>query len=515
MSALLVRIGKKIEGHVWFHLLLKLFEWSWAPIAAVAYIAWILVKNRPMEWSILSLLLVLSSVCIVYAVRMHRQPQREESTRLKEEVATSQSPSLGRPEDSMQWLAVLAKADATFMAQRINILCATATLKPHLDKGEPYLDLEIGVLNASVFTVTLDHLDGKMTYQQNPLQHPPELNGGTRTIQHGESGTIVMRQWVQATTADSMRRKSPIVLDSGRVAAFFSYEYLGRKESVRVAFGGECFKTPEVEVERLKQESHDHEFRSREREIWELKASARWIRSQWPLCNFVRRPIYKAFWVVEAKAHVSGSAPLDNREWVEVAIRWRERFENLPKTMTYEPRYLNSLDFEEAMSYLDCELLSTDKPMLPNKRPNISLTRYGVETQRGTAGFYAKNVGDRDAFDVDIIAMRFGKFILSFGDPVKMLSVESGEHFIGMSVTVGEHEQTQTSDKWGLFEVVREWQTCNSYWNEPEFVIRLKYRDSENRWYTSRYAWCLQPSESGMKVISLNYLEQEMLRQQQ
>lgn len=138
-------------------------------------------------------------------------------------------------------MAACASRFAKYVATDGSILEQCSRL-PHLDAQEPFVDLRVEFVNATVFELTLDRVQGRIQYRDNLLQRAPEIvNGGV--ARHGEWFTVDVRQWLLPETAQRMRDELPVTLKTGNCAFMFRFEdETGAAQTMRCAFPDGIFR---------------------------------------------------------------------------------------------------------------------------------------------------------------------------------------------------------------------------------------------------------------------------------
>src|SRR5437763_10285323 len=76
---------------------------------------------------------------------------------------------------NFDWLKLIAIKDDQQIQQRIHVQNTTAANQSYLDAPNPYIDLEIGFINASVFELLPVRIEGRLQYLNHDLEVPPEL----------------------------------------------------------------------------------------------------------------------------------------------------------------------------------------------------------------------------------------------------------------------------------------------------------------------------------------------------
>jgi hypothetical protein len=132
----------------------------------------------------------------------------------------AQTPNTTKHDSS--WLEELADQDDQQMPNSIHAQSLSATNEPHLDAPNPYVDLRLLFINASVFTLTPIRADGRFKYRGYDLRDLPELFKKA-PIGHARYGEIVIRQWLTPEVAKQISTDKPVSLETGHVAVWFSY----------------------------------------------------------------------------------------------------------------------------------------------------------------------------------------------------------------------------------------------------------------------------------------------------
>jgi hypothetical protein len=222
--------------------------------------------------------------------------------------------------------------------------------------------------------------------------------------------------------------------------------------------------------------------------VWHLKAGAREIKRNWPGSDFLDRPACKDLWITE-RLRPAATAGIDDRGWLNSAIRWYEKLYSSDVVKGVDLRNLQSLDFDEFIEFLDfyeCQqcgdgyALPLPFSIAPAGSPAASIVRFEIKSSR--FGAILKNHDERAAFDVRIVPFRIGKYRFSFADTVNTLTKEQGEVFIEAMVEAPGEIRMGFS----VFDAVRE----RFLSVDDGFVpvnARLTYRDSANKHYACRH----------------------------
>ncbi|MDQ2963202.1 MAG: hypothetical protein M3R31_08615 [Pseudomonadota bacterium] len=137
------------------------------------------------------------------------------------------------------WLEQLADKDDKEMSNRIRPIHESAYNEPHLDAPNPYIDLRLAFINASVFTLAPVRADGRFRLRGYDLQAMAELFQ-KQPIGHAEYGSIVIRQWLTPDAAKEISTNRPVSLETGNVAVWFGYTNAkGENKEARSSIGND------------------------------------------------------------------------------------------------------------------------------------------------------------------------------------------------------------------------------------------------------------------------------------
>jgi hypothetical protein len=120
-------------------------------------------------------------------------------------------------------LQEMAEEDSGKLAQRLHEVGTRAEF--HFSAGaDPYIDIFIDLVNASVFQlVTFGETEGHARYGANPLATTSHVVDPPFTLEHGETRTMVIRQFLSENVADLMwaERSRKVLLDLSFVSVSF------------------------------------------------------------------------------------------------------------------------------------------------------------------------------------------------------------------------------------------------------------------------------------------------------
>jgi hypothetical protein len=249
-------------------------------------------------------------------------------------------------------------------------------------------------------------------------------------------------------------------------------ELEAKSEDTALAFDGE-FR------ERIAKHIHVRES------IWLLKEPARKIKRLWPGADFLDRPANRDLWI-KPRDRPPGYSDIDDRGWLDDAIRWNEQFSRSPVVVGVDPGLLKSLDFDEIMDLCDryerqqCGMM-VPISSAPPSAPHVGISKFGMKN--GRYGAFVENYRSTAAFEIRITPVRVGRYRFSFGTTVNTLTKDNGPQFIECSVK----EPPITS--WNgltLFDALGERFKCIDDGFVP-LNLYVTYHDSQNLRYEARH----------------------------
>lgn len=155
-------------------------------------------------------------VAVIWASKRF-QPQLQQQNQQKDAQETTRS-----------WLDNLAKVDAYHMPERFHFIWAAVEVMKHLDASDPYLELLVPFVNSSVFSVTIEGINGNVYFRQHPLQRGPEIVKVMPSIDHGTFNFITVRQWISPHTVKEINdvkeaQNVTVTLDTDRLIASLAF----------------------------------------------------------------------------------------------------------------------------------------------------------------------------------------------------------------------------------------------------------------------------------------------------
>jgi hypothetical protein len=124
----------------------------------------------------------------------------------------------------------LGRFDALAVAQDRNIgaffytVTREMTCRAELFAAEPFVDMDLVVINLSVFDMELVGIDGRIRYQNEPLSLAPELRKPV-SLTHGKYHRVFLRQWLTKDVVGHMVKHTPdtSLLGTGSFGLLFRY----------------------------------------------------------------------------------------------------------------------------------------------------------------------------------------------------------------------------------------------------------------------------------------------------
>jgi hypothetical protein len=180
------------------------------------------------------------ALVVVYADRFKRKPAKSSDVRSK---------------DSESTLHAIADTDSREIEKRISYVIERMHCIPNLGAIEPYIDLSFFLLNLSVFTLTLEKVEGRLTYGPHggpSLHFQATIPERGFNMEHAFQGELMLRQSVLPDTADKIAKSERVVLGTGTVALWFWYtDLLGERRSIRKAFPDQMFTIQTLTTEKI------------------------------------------------------------------------------------------------------------------------------------------------------------------------------------------------------------------------------------------------------------------------
>jgi len=166
-------------------------NWSWPEVALVFGGAF---------FFLLPLFALLGLVVKPWAKAKRVQPQPQPSEGLAESKKPSPPPVDEKAMPS--WLEGVLHEDKERLASRVYGR-VEQWFFTHIDTTEPYIEVIIRIINASIFSLRLTGVEGQFSISQIRCNQFAQMEGASR-IPHGESGNIHIRQPISKETAGLM-----------------------------------------------------------------------------------------------------------------------------------------------------------------------------------------------------------------------------------------------------------------------------------------------------------------------
>jgi len=84
------------------------------------------------------------------------------------------------------------------------------------------VDLNVEIINASVFDITVTHVEGRVRWADNEFQRDLEVFG-IRVLKSGDRLMLIVRQPIRQPEIASMKRTGRLTLDGSGIRIYFSY----------------------------------------------------------------------------------------------------------------------------------------------------------------------------------------------------------------------------------------------------------------------------------------------------
>jgi len=149
--------------------------------------------------------------------------------------------ALAQPQTSPavpDWLLAVAENDIGNAQTFLYMPRETIYTRPALTAPEPYVDFWFGVINATVYEMTVTG-KGRFFYLQHPLStEPSALNDAQMIIRHGDYNQFAFRQWIRPEVANAILAGPVRHFTAGSFVLMFRFvDSAGKEHSVEKSFG--------------------------------------------------------------------------------------------------------------------------------------------------------------------------------------------------------------------------------------------------------------------------------------
>jgi hypothetical protein len=108
--------------------------------------------------------------------------------------------------------------------------------------AEPFIDMDFGVINRSIFDLALGQIDGRVRYEGQPLSRELQISSGHPSIPAGHYSRIILRQWLTRDFVERILNISLARLHTGNIGITFNYiNHKGHQKKIRLAVPDELF----------------------------------------------------------------------------------------------------------------------------------------------------------------------------------------------------------------------------------------------------------------------------------
>jgi hypothetical protein len=119
------------------------------------------------------------------------------------------------------WCDKIVEEDAKRMTERVMVVSWEP--QPHFLENEPYVDFKLTFVNATVFRLISQKIDGETYYGRSPLAQHARLIDAPFALLHGDKKWLTIRQPLSRETANVLASARGLVkLDFSRVCITFN-----------------------------------------------------------------------------------------------------------------------------------------------------------------------------------------------------------------------------------------------------------------------------------------------------
>ena len=154
-----------------------------------------------------------------------------------------------KPQDDLAFeaLKAMAEEDSENMSKRL-ILCGTSAKCHFFDAVDPYIDVTFKLVNASLFNIMSERVEGNATYlgysrERHPFSTTPQIENSPFTLSRAKLGELKLRQFVPSGLTDNIASGGgKIKIDFSSVLFWFVFPGTGTHSHF-------CWAGYEVEVQ--------------------------------------------------------------------------------------------------------------------------------------------------------------------------------------------------------------------------------------------------------------------------
>jgi hypothetical protein len=118
------------------------------------------------------------------------------------------------------WAEKMETEDAKFINQRIIVVNCEPQL--HLAANEPYIDFKFTFVNATIFHLASEKIEGPAYYGRDPIAQHPTIVEPPFTMRHGDKKWVIIRQHLSRELARKLlEARGHVKLDFSRVCIKF------------------------------------------------------------------------------------------------------------------------------------------------------------------------------------------------------------------------------------------------------------------------------------------------------
>jgi hypothetical protein len=187
-------------------------------LASLGLMWWNIYHGMPTAWwmpVLIAVTIVTGGILHYRAIRLSHHPSSDDERH---------KPGPYREEVLGRWLDRLADDDDNNMGALVYFPKDSPQYKGiDVNTSEPFLDLTVEVINASVFDLKADGINGRVKWNSDEFQREVEITGYERVVKHGQRTTLALKQEIRPSEVQALKTAGSLVFNLGALTLRFAY----------------------------------------------------------------------------------------------------------------------------------------------------------------------------------------------------------------------------------------------------------------------------------------------------